>query len=84
MWYEELKARRDVYLQNLVNGIRLKSKNSCPSKADRTVEAGGKRPAVEDLLGMQESEPEFYTDKTMLVVGTEISAVTLEWAIHPS
>ncbi|KAJ4834138.1 hypothetical protein Tsubulata_045994 [Turnera subulata] len=62
---KELKARRDAFLQNLVDEVRLKRTNSSPSKADDgTLESEGKKP-VEDLLRMQESEPEFFTDQVI-------------------
>ncbi|KDP41664.1 hypothetical protein JCGZ_16071 [Jatropha curcas] len=77
----KLQRKRDEHLQNLLDEIRLKTRNSGTSNEED-------KSLIETLLSLQELEPEFYTDEVIktimlitLIAGAETSAVTLEWVI---
>ncbi|XP_022716127.1 cytochrome P450 81D11-like [Durio zibethinus] len=84
----ELQRRRDAYIQNLVDGIRLK-KTSCSVDVPVIKEEGKKNPSlVEKLLSLQEEDPKFCSNEViksmvlmMFIAGTETTAVTMEWAM---
>ncbi|GLU01563.1 hypothetical protein SLE2022_188690 [Rubroshorea leprosula] len=68
-----IAKRMDAFLQGLVDEHRS-------TKMGNTM--------IDHLLSLQESEPEYYTDQiikgivvTMILAGTDTSAVTLEWAM---
>ncbi|PAN21575.1 hypothetical protein PAHAL_3G477600 [Panicum hallii] len=75
-----LQARRDAFVAGLVDGKRRSRKSG-----------GGdteKKSAIDELLSLQEIDPEFYTDTTikgivmiLLSAGTDTSALTTEWAM---
>ncbi|XVF64137.1 hypothetical protein PTKIN_Ptkin09bG0143500 [Pterospermum kingtungense] len=72
---KELQRRRDEYLENLVDGIRLK-------------EEGKNHSVIEKLLSLQEEDPNFCTNEViksmalmMFIAGTETTGVTMEWAM---
>ncbi|KAK8541803.1 hypothetical protein V6N13_137606 [Hibiscus sabdariffa] len=81
---KELQRKRDEYLEKIIDGVRLKS---MPEKDSSFI---GK------LLSLQEEDPNFCTDEVvramaviMFVAGTEMTAITMEWALslllnHPA
>ncbi|XP_002510136.2 cytochrome P450 81C13 [Ricinus communis] len=85
----KMQNKRDEFLQDLLDGIRLNRKHS------KTSDDEEKRSVAETLLSLQELEPAIYTDDViksimvmMFIAGVETSAVALEWAmslllIHP-
>ncbi|KAJ4839297.1 hypothetical protein Tsubulata_021891, partial [Turnera subulata] len=84
---KKLQARKDEYLQNIVNDSRSK-RTHAPVSETENIDAGGLTSAVEILLTKQESEPDFYTDDVikamiimMMMAGTDTVRVTLEWAM---
>ncbi|KAK9923047.1 hypothetical protein M0R45_031482 [Rubus argutus] len=73
---KKLGKRADVFLQGLIDEHRNKS----PSEGRTTM--------IDHLLSQQESQPEYYTDEiikalilSLLLAGTDTSAVTVEWAM---
>ncbi|PIA56658.1 hypothetical protein AQUCO_00700785v1 [Aquilegia coerulea] len=81
-----MHARRDLFLQNLINEFRRKQIDSSPATIaeDKKI----KTTIIEVLLSIQEAEPEQYSDDfikgiimTMFVAGTDTSSLTLEWAM---
>ncbi|CAL4905585.1 unnamed protein product [Urochloa decumbens] len=75
-----LQARRDAFVAGLVNDRR------------RNRDAGGRntetKSVIDELLSLQEIDPEFYTDTVikgiviiLLSAGTDTSALTTEWAM---
>ncbi|XWS21255.1 hypothetical protein CRYUN_Cryun30bG0039900 [Craigia yunnanensis] len=81
---KELQRTRDEYLQNLVDGIRLKKTSDVPALKEE-----GKNPSlIEKLLSLQEEDPNFCSNEViksmalmMFVAGTETTGVTIEWAM---
>ncbi|XP_057975340.1 cytochrome P450 81C13-like [Malania oleifera] len=78
---------RDEFLQNLIDEVRQK-KASNSFNCTPNMESGKKMTVIENLLSLQESEPELYSDNLiksiialMFVAGTDKSAITLEWAM---
>ncbi|CAI0405691.1 unnamed protein product [Linum tenue] len=81
----ELAGRMDSFLQKLIEEHRSKTKRLDSANT-----------MLDHLLKLQESAPEYYSDKiikglilVMLLAGTDTSAVTLEWAMsnllnHPT
>ncbi|KAJ8762484.1 hypothetical protein K2173_007923 [Erythroxylum novogranatense] len=76
----DLHRKRDKFLQDLVEEIRLKIKVSPSGIADRTV--------IESLLSLQKSQPNFYSDDIikgiiliMFIAGTDTTALTMEWVM---
>ncbi|KAK8572480.1 hypothetical protein V6N13_048075 [Hibiscus sabdariffa] len=72
---KELHRTRDEYIQNLVDGIRLKK-----TKKDSSL--------IEKLLSLQEEDPDLCSNEVikgmilmMFIAGTESTAVTMEWAM---
>lgn len=72
---KELQRRRDGYLQNFVDGIRLK-------------EEGRNHSVIGKLLSLQEEDPSFCSNEVikstalmMFIAGTETTGVTMEWAM---
>ncbi|KAF8017345.1 hypothetical protein BT93_H2513 [Corymbia citriodora subsp. variegata] len=77
-----LSKRTDEFLQNLIEEHRGKDKNGGCGGVE------SKNTMVDHLLSLQESQPEYYTDRiikglmlVMILAGTDTSAVTLEWAM---
>ncbi|KAL6847299.1 hypothetical protein ACP4OV_023152 [Aristida adscensionis] len=75
-----LQARRDAFVAGLIDARR------------RRRDAGGrdseKRGVIDELLWLQDTDPEFYTDTVikgivlvLLTAGTDTSALTTEWAM---
>ncbi|GAB4852272.1 hypothetical protein Ancab_016464 [Ancistrocladus abbreviatus] len=90
--FVDMKKRRDVFLQGLIDECRREkaeslSSDKCEGKSEEG--GGGKRKTMlQQLLAAQEAEPEHYTDEVlkgillvMLAAGTETSARTIEWAM---
>uniref|UniRef100_M1BXZ4 CYP81B36 n=2 Tax=Solanum tuberosum TaxID=4113 RepID=M1BXZ4_SOLTU len=81
----ELQKKRDNFMRKEIDEHRrLKTSGSFPSAE---VVAGKKKTIMEVLLDLQKTDPEYYTDETirnllliLLQAGSDISAVTLEWA----
>ncbi|WCJ35509.1 Cytochrome P450 81C13 [Euphorbia peplus] len=78
----KMQKLRDDYLQDLLDEIRVKFGNF---KESRLKERSS---IIETLLGMQQLEPEYYTNEViksilvmMFVAGVETSAVGVEWAM---
>ncbi|CAN6682218.1 unnamed protein product [Malus baccata var. baccata] len=78
-----LMAKLDSFLQGLVDERResLSADSACNGK-------DVKKLMIDNLLALQEKEPQFYTDQSMkgillvmLVAGTDTSSATLEWAM---
>ncbi|XP_076917166.1 cytochrome P450 81Q32-like [Bidens hawaiensis] len=74
-----LQEKKEVFFQGLIEQLREKNLNEEKNK---------KKTMIEVLLSLQESEPEYYTDKMirsfMMVVlagGTDTSAGTMEWGM---
>ncbi|KAB2040706.1 hypothetical protein ES319_D02G102100v1 [Gossypium barbadense] len=72
---KEIHRRRDEYLQNLVDGIRLNK-----SKKNFSL--------IERLLSLQQDDPDFCPDQViktmvlmMFIAGTESTAITMEWTM---
>jgi hypothetical protein len=68
--FVKLQKLRDEYLEKIIDGIRSK-KNTC------SMDGGEKKimSLVENLLSLQQSEPEFYTDdviKSMILVSIDL------------
>ncbi|XVE55818.1 hypothetical protein DITRI_Ditri03aG0187700 [Diplodiscus trichospermus] len=93
---KEVQRKRDAYLQNLVDGTRLK-KTSCSVGVPAMKEEGKKNPSlIEKLLCIQEEDPNFCSNQViksmammMFIAGTETTAITMEWAMslllnHPA
>ncbi|KAK3152910.1 hypothetical protein QOZ80_2BG0165180 [Eleusine coracana subsp. coracana] len=75
-----LQSRRDAFVAALVGDGRRRRREPDAEKTD-----GG---AIEELLSLQETDPEFYTDTVikgivlnLLTAGTDTSALTTEWAM---
>ncbi|XP_050368882.1 cytochrome P450 81Q32-like [Argentina anserina] len=73
---KKLGKRADVFLQRLIDEHRSKSASE------------SKNTTIDHLLSQQESQPEYYTDEiikglilSLLLAGTDTSAVTMEWAM---
>ncbi|KAL6227944.1 hypothetical protein ACLB2K_001898 [Fragaria x ananassa] len=73
---EKLGKRADAFLQRLID----EHKNRSASEGRNTM--------IDHLLSRQESQPEYYSDEiikgpiqSLLIAGTDTSAVTLEWAM---
>ncbi|KAJ0756582.1 putative isoflavone 2'-hydroxylase [Helianthus annuus] len=73
-----LREKKDVFFQGLIEQLREKQVNE--EKNNKTM--------IEVLLSLQESDPEYYTDKMIrsfvliiLSAGTETSLGTMEWAL---
>ncbi|PRQ49212.1 putative oxidoreductase [Rosa chinensis] len=73
---KKLGKRADLFLQRLIDEHRNKS---APES---------KNTMIDNLLSQQESQPEYYTDEiikglilSLLLAGTDTSAVTIEWAM---
>ncbi|OMO70595.1 Cytochrome P450 [Corchorus olitorius] len=86
-YYKEMYRKRDEYVQNLVDEIRLK-KTSCSADVPEIKGEGKNQCLIERLLSLQEQDPDFYSNeviKSMAMItftaGSETSAVTLEWAM---
>ncbi|XP_021908295.1 cytochrome P450 81D11-like [Carica papaya] len=70
---KEMGERMDRFLQRLIDERRNN---------------GGRNTVVDHLLTLQQSEPEYYTDKVIkglilviLVGGTDTTSITIEWAL---
>ncbi|KAK6277568.1 hypothetical protein POUND7_017891 [Theobroma cacao] len=83
----ELHRRREEYIRNLVDEIRLRKTSSSADVPE--IEEEGKNPSlIEKLLSIQEEDPDFCSNEViksmalmMFVAGTETTAVTMEWAM---
>ncbi|KAI7726006.1 LOW QUALITY PROTEIN: hypothetical protein M8C21_006508, partial [Ambrosia artemisiifolia] len=83
-----LKAKRDLFMQELVEEIKESMEDCCDGKQRKNM--------IQMLLFHQKSEPDFYTDEmirsimlVMLAGGTGTSTSTMEWTMslllnHPS
>ncbi|CAN6334686.1 unnamed protein product [Urochloa humidicola] len=81
---KRLQARRDAFVAGLVDDQRGR-------RRQRDDGSGGcteKRSVIEELLSLQETDPEYYTDTVikglvliLLTAGTDTSALTTEWAM---
>ncbi|CAN6329622.1 unnamed protein product [Urochloa humidicola] len=76
-----LQARRDVFVGGLVEEQRRRR----DAGSDGCTE---KRSVIDELLSLQENDPEYYTDTVikgialmLLTAGTDTSALTTEWAM---
>ncbi|KAF3446585.1 hypothetical protein FNV43_RR11765 [Rhamnella rubrinervis] len=76
----ELHKSRDGFMQKLIDEHK--------ARANRGSQQDKRKTMIEVLLGLQESEPDYYTDEIvrgMMVVllagGTDTSAGTMEWAM---
>ncbi|XP_010415197.1 PREDICTED: cytochrome P450 81D11 [Camelina sativa] len=72
---KKIAGRLDEFFQGLVD-----EKRAAKEKKENTM--------IDHLLSLQESQPEYYTDHTikgtmlsLILAGTDTSAVTLEWAL---
>ncbi|KAA8537811.1 hypothetical protein F0562_027609 [Nyssa sinensis] len=81
-----LHKKRDEFLQGLIDEFRIKTSSSTNTNAIKHREK--KTTLIENLLSLQGSEPDFYSDDLIksiilitFVAGTETSAVTIEWAM---
>ncbi|XVE55817.1 hypothetical protein DITRI_Ditri03aG0187600 [Diplodiscus trichospermus] len=85
---KEVQRRRDAYVQNLIDGIKLK-KTSCSAGVPATEEEGKKNPSlIEKLLCIQKEDPSYCSDEViksmsmmMFIAGVEITADTMEWVM---
>ncbi|XP_021283657.1 cytochrome P450 81D11-like [Herrania umbratica] len=83
----ELHRRREEYLRNLVDEIRLRKTSSSADVPE--IEEEGKSPSlIEKLLSIQEEDPDFCSTEViksmalmMFIAGTETTAITMEWAM---
>ncbi|XP_044469152.1 cytochrome P450 81E8-like [Mangifera indica] len=71
---KKLGGKVDAFLQGLIEEHRLQKES--------------RNTMIDHLLSLQESQPEYYTDRTikalilvMLTAGTDTSSVTIEWAM---
>ncbi|CAN6361583.1 unnamed protein product [Urochloa humidicola] len=76
-----LQARRDAFVGGLVDDQR---RRRCDAGGRET----GTKSVIDELLSLQEIDPEFYTDTVikgiviiLLSAGTDTSALTTEWAM---
>lgn len=78
-----LHGKRDRFIQSLIEESRkeMKSRDGCGDE-------GRKKTLIEVLLTLEQTEPEYYTDKvikslmlTILTAGTDTSSGTMEWAL---
>ncbi|XP_074320474.1 cytochrome P450 81Q32-like [Silene latifolia] len=80
----QLQKERDQYMESLLDEGRV-----VREKKRLAGELGvGRKTFIEELLDLQESDPEYYTDPVlkglmlvMLLAGSDTSARTLEWAL---
>lgn len=75
----KLHRKRDEYLQNLIDKIRLKEVSSSLESA-KLLDGKEKRSVAETLLSLQESEPEFYTDeviKSTVLVSSNMHSLSI-------
>ncbi|KAJ0795320.1 putative isoflavone 2'-hydroxylase [Helianthus annuus] len=78
-----LREKKDVFFQGLIEQLREKQVNEEKNNNNKK-----KKTMIEVLLSLQESDPEYYTDKMIrsfvliiLSAGTETSLGTMEWAL---
>ncbi|XP_021724106.1 isoflavone 2'-hydroxylase-like [Chenopodium quinoa] len=78
---KRLMIDRDAFLQSLVDEIR-------ESKGGTNVDAGNTKNMIEQMLDLQQTDPEYYTDEiikgmilVMLLAASETTMRTLEWAM---
>ncbi|GMH16665.1 hypothetical protein Nepgr_018506 [Nepenthes gracilis] len=84
----QLKNMRDVFLQGLIDEC-LREKAKSPSRGGTSGGAGErKKTLVEELVALQEDEPDRYTDDVLkglllviLAAGTDTTARTMEWTM---
>ncbi|KAF3443538.1 hypothetical protein FNV43_RR13224 [Rhamnella rubrinervis] len=76
----ELHKSRDGFMQKLIDEHK--------ARANRGSQQDNRKTMIEVLLGLQESEPDYYTDEivrgmmvVLLAAGTDTSAGTMEWAM---
>uniref|UniRef100_A0A7N0TQS3 Cytochrome P450 n=1 Tax=Kalanchoe fedtschenkoi TaxID=63787 RepID=A0A7N0TQS3_KALFE len=79
----EVRKKRDEFLQGLIDEFRQEKSRFSPEK-----NSGSVKTVLEAFLGLQEAEPEVYTDDIikgmmtmMFVAGVETSIRTMEWAM---
>ncbi|KAJ9166300.1 hypothetical protein P3X46_021074 [Hevea brasiliensis] len=77
---EALQRKRDRFMQELIEAHKRSKGDSASVKRDKTM--------IDVLLGLQENEPEYYTDdiirgmmQVLLSAGSDTSAGTMEWAL---
>ncbi|CAN6348239.1 unnamed protein product [Urochloa humidicola] len=79
-----LQAKRDTFVAGLVDDQRRRRRDAGGREARET----GTKSVIDELLSLQEIDPEFYTDTVikgivmiLLSAGTDTSALTTEWAM---
>ncbi|CAL9187622.1 unnamed protein product [Musa hybrid cultivar] len=82
---------RDEFLQPLIDELRTKG-----GEESQTTEAKEEKTTISDLLSLQKTDPENYSDQiikslisSLLSAGTDTTAITIEWAMslllnHPN
>ncbi|XP_008780952.2 cytochrome P450 81Q32-like [Phoenix dactylifera] len=80
-----LQKRRDEFMQRLIDEYR---NASLEIKQEEEAEKKKKKNMIGDLLLLQKTDPEYYTDQTikalcfsLLQAGTDTSSNTIEWAM---
>lgn len=80
-----LQARRDAFVGGLVQDQRRRRRDAGDGRGRHAAE---KQSIVDELLSLQETDPEYYTDTIikgvvlmLLTAGTDTSALTTEWAM---
>ncbi|CAL4905584.1 unnamed protein product [Urochloa decumbens] len=78
-----LQARRDAFVADLINDQRRRRRRDAGNGRETE-----ERSVIEELLSLQEIDPEYYTDTVikgivliLLSAGTDTSALTTEWAM---
>lgn len=76
-----LHKKNDVFMQSLVDQIKNRRKET-------GVKEQSSRTLIDEMLTLQESDPEYYTDDnikanvgSVISAGTDTSAATIEWAM---
>ncbi|KAK9748522.1 hypothetical protein RND81_02G063800 [Saponaria officinalis] len=77
--FKEFKEKREVLMRELIEEHKRETKR---------INHEIKKPLIQVLLGLQEDEPQYYTDDVilgtildLLIGGSDTSAGTMEWAI---
>ncbi|GMH16663.1 hypothetical protein Nepgr_018504 [Nepenthes gracilis] len=84
----QVKNMRDEFLQRLIDECRREKAKSPPRGGTRGEAGERKKTIMEELVALQENEPDRYTDDllkgllvVMLTAGIDTTSYTMEWAM---